>query len=48
MTYWQPRGLPVTHNEGLIVLEEPQRTEAAELLQILDELALGYTHKTLK
>ncbi|KAF9237175.1 hypothetical protein BU15DRAFT_76182 [Melanogaster broomeanus] len=45
---WQPRDLPQSNLEGLIVLpEQTAHSRAEEVLKALDELAVHYTRQTL-
>ncbi|KAF9235665.1 polyketide synthase [Melanogaster broomeanus] len=45
---WQPRDLPQSNLEGLIVFpEETAQSNAEEVLKALDELAVQYTRQTL-
>jgi hypothetical protein len=48
MMYWQPRVHPLSHNEGLVTVENPLHLETVELLHVLDQMVLGYIHKTMK
>jgi len=48
MMYWQPRIHPLSHNEGLVAVENSLHLETAELLHVLDRMALSYIHKTMK
>ncbi|KAF7792169.1 hypothetical protein EIP86_003199 [Pleurotus ostreatoroseus] len=45
--YWQPRALPQTQLEGHKTLEGPS-TDTIELMKLLDQLALAYTHDTIR
>lgn len=45
--YWQPRALPQTQLEDHVVVKGPL-AEDVELLTLLDQLALAYTHKSLR
>ncbi|KAI3605818.1 polyketide synthase [Moniliophthora roreri] len=44
---WQPRALPESHLHGDVTLADEFSAEVAELLEVLDKLALGYTKKAL-
>ncbi|KZT06920.1 polyketide synthase [Laetiporus sulphureus 93-53] len=48
MMYWQPRALPTTEHEGMLVLDRAaDDTDSVHILCLLDQLALKYTHETL-
>lgn len=45
--HWQPRALPQTQLEDHVVVKSPS-TATIELLTLLDQLALAYTHTSLR